>query len=161
MFQLFKKKDLIEDKLYAPVIGQAILLENVPDNMFAQKILGDGVGFAFEGDTIYSPCDSEVVMIADTKHAFGIKMGCGAELLIHIGLDTVELNGEGFEVLVKQGKKIRAHTPLVKLNRPLMKERNINLITPMILTNTADYEIIKEAPGDVTLESLVMTVRKK
>ena len=55
MFQLFKKKDLIEDKLYAPVIGQAILLENVPDNMFAQKILGDGVGFAFEGDTIYSP----------------------------------------------------------------------------------------------------------
>ena len=76
MFQLFKKKDLIEDKLYAPVIGQAILLENVPDNMFAQKILGDGVGFAFEGDTIYSPCDSEVVMIAGTKHAFGIKMGC-------------------------------------------------------------------------------------
>ena len=160
MFSFFKKKNEPEF-IYSPVNGQCILLKNVPDQMFAQKLMGEGAGFTFEEDTVYAPCDGEIMMIAHTNHAIGIKSKNGAEILVHIGLDTVELNGEGFEVLVQSGQKIKAHSPMMKINRKLMNEKNINLTTPMVITNMDDVDVVLNEVHEAALESVIMTVKKK
>ena len=158
MFNLFKKKDCV---LYAPVNGKSIPLENVPDKVFANKLIGDGVGFVFEEDTVYAPCDGEILMIANTNHAFGIKAKNNLEVLVHVGLETVNLNGEGLSVLVKQGQKVKAHDPIIKINREMMKEKNIDLTTPMIITNLDNYEIVITEPKDVTVNSITIETKIK
>ena len=160
MLNFFKKKNDPE-AIYSPVNGQCILLENVPDQMFAQKLMGEGAGFTFEEDTVYAPCDGEIMMIAHTKYAIGIKSKNGAEILVHIGLDTVELNGKGFEVLIQSGQKIKAHSPMIKINRMLMSEKNINLTTPLVITNKDDVDVELNEIRGVTIESVIMTVKKK
>lgn len=159
MFSFLKKNK--SDDIYSPVKGKSIPLEQVPDKMFADKLMGDGVGFVFEGDTVYAPCDGEIMMIAATKHAFGLKSKAGAEILVHVGLDTVNLDGEGLEVLVKANSKVKAHQPVIKINREFMKEKNIDLTTPMIITNMNDYEVEIKDPCEVNLETLVIQINKK
>lgn len=161
MFKLFKKTD---EKciLFAPVNGKTIALENVPDKVFANKMMGEGMGFEFEGNTVYAPCDGKISLVANTLHAVGITSENGVEVLIHIGLDTVNLNGNGFKKLINSGDKIKAGTPLIKIDRQFMKEKNVNLITPMVITNTANYEINFIDEGkDVTIEEEVISCRKK
>lgn len=114
MFKLFKKTDDI-CKLFAPVNGKTIALENVPDKVFASKMMGDGIGFEYEGNTIYAPCDGKITLVANTLHAVGITSENGAEILIHIGLDTVSLNGKGFKKLINQGDKVKKGTPLIEI----------------------------------------------
>lgn len=142
MFNLFKKS--IDKNVYAPVNGKIIKLEDVPDQVFATKMMGDGVAFEFDGDTIYAPCDGKITVIADTKHALGMKCDNSAEILIHIGLDTVNLKGCGFDMKVKVGSKVKRGDPLVVLDRNYFKEKNMNLITPLILTNYKElnYKIL-------------------
>lgn len=93
---LFKKKK--DEYLYVPVKGQLIKLEDVKDAMFSKKMLGDGFALIPADHVICSPCDGKIVMIAPTYHAFGVTTEKGAEILVHVGLDTVNLNGEGFTV---------------------------------------------------------------
>ena len=138
MFRLFKKQEPVV--LTAPVDGEMISLEEVPDKVFAAKIMGDGVAFRFDGDTIYSPCDAKVIMIADTVHAIGLKCRNGAEVLIHIGLDTVELNGKGFEKLVDEGEQVSKGIPLIKIDRSIMQAAAIDLTTPMVITDSSDNQ---------------------
>jgi glucose-specific phosphotransferase system IIA component len=153
MFRLFKKKDM---NIYSPVNGKMVPLSEVPDKMFAEKVLGDGVAFYSDEDIIYSPCDGKVSMIADTGHAAGIMADNGAEILIHIGLDTVNLNGKGFEVLTKKDAKIKQGTPLIKVDRKFMSDNNINLIIPMIITNEVPFEL--QETDQVQSSSSVMTI---
>ena len=160
MFSFLKKKNNPE-VIYSPVDGKCIPLENVPDKIFAQKIMGDGAGFMFENDTVYSPCDGEILMVAHTKHAVGMKTKSGIEILVHIGLNTVELNGEGFDVLVKAGQKVKAHEPIIKIDRVFMQEKNMNLTTPMIITNMDEVEFELNEVNDVTCNSVIMTVKMK
>lgn len=158
MFGLFKKKVIVKTVLLHSICdGQVVAIDAVPDKIFAQRMLGDGIGFTFEGDTLYAPCDAEVVMIADTKHAIGIKAANGAELLIHIGLDTVNLRGKGFSLKVRQGDMIKQGQPLVEIDRAFMAENHMNLTTPMVMTSHDGYtlEIMKHVGavhvGDVVL----------
>lgn len=139
MFNIFKKQR--DNDLYAPVNGETIALENVPDKMFADKLMGEGIGFKFDGNKVYAPCDGEISMIANTLHAFGITSANGAEILVHIGLNTVELNGKGFKVKVEAGKKVKKGTPIIEIDRDFMKQNNINLITPMIITNSDKFNL--------------------
>lgn len=88
----FKRKKSVEN-MYSPVNGTIIPLEEVPDKMFSEKLLGDGFGFILKQETIYAPCDCSVTMLAQTKHAIGLKSNSGLEILIHVGLDTVNLKG--------------------------------------------------------------------
>ena len=111
MFRLFQK----EVQLYAPVKGTCVPLEQVPDAMFAQKLLGDGVAFVFRGDTISAPCSGEVVMTAQTRHALGIRTANKAEVMLHVGLDSVNLNGNGFSMLVHAGERVKKGQPLIAL----------------------------------------------
>ncbi|WP_448921854.1 PTS sugar transporter subunit IIA [Holdemanella biformis] len=161
MFKLFKKTDDI-CKLFAPVNGKTIALENVPDKVFASKMMGDGMGFEYEGNTIYAPCDGKITLVANTLHAVGITSENGAEILIHIGLDTVSLNGKGFKKLINQGDKVKKGTPLIEIDRQFMKEQDINLITPMVVTNAANYEInVIDEGKDVTTEEEVISCKKQ
>lgn len=139
MFESLKKgKEII---FYSPAEGECINITEVGDPVFSSKIMGDGVAFKLDGGMITAPCDCEISVIADTKHAIGIKTKNGIEALIHIGLDTVNLNGEGFEVFVCVGDKIKKGTPLIKADLELMKNKNINTITPLVITETLDYKL--------------------
>lgn len=137
MFTIFKKK---ENVLAAPVSGRIIPIETVPDQVFAQKMMGDGVAFQYTGNTIAAPSDGTVKMIAETKHAIGLATDAGAEVLIHIGLDTVALNGEGFETAVAVGDKVKKGQTLITIDRGLMQEKGIDLTTPMVVTNANEFK---------------------
>ncbi len=145
MFQIFKKKEPVV--LYAPVTGTSVALENVPDQVFAQKMMGDGIAFMPETDTICAPCNGKITMVAHTLHAVGITADNGAEILIHIGLDTVSLNGKGFTALVNVGDKVKKGTPLIQIDMAFMKEQQMVLTTPMVVTNTSDFSMVIEEAG--------------
>lgn len=156
----FRKRNQVNE-LYAPIIGKCLSLEEVPDPMFANKVLGDGLAFAYEGDTVYAPCDGVILMVADTKHAVGIRTGNGMEILLHVGLDTVMLAGAGLQALVKQNDKIKAKDALIKIDRSIMRENKINLITPLIVTNTSEYDLHFIQTGQVDLNSVVLSAKRK
>ena len=134
MFGLFKKKKA-DHNIYAPVNGRSMELENVKDEVFSSKMLGDGIAFTPDENTVYIPCQGTITTIADTKHAFGIQMENGAEVLVHVGLDTVNLNGEGFEVLKKVNDKVTPGDEVLKIDLDVMKEHDIDLTTMLILSN--------------------------
>lgn len=140
------KKDKKEIVLYAPVDGKSMALEEVPDKMFAGKMLGDGIAFTFDGNTVCAPTDGKITMIADTLHAFGMVAENGAEILIHIGMDTVNLQGKGFKKLVEPDSKVKKGMPIIELDRAFLAENGVNLTTPMIITNGDDYSFKVEAP---------------
>lgn len=134
---MFKRKQT--KNLYAPVTGKMIPLEQVPDPVFAQKMMGDGIAFVLEHNIVCSPCDGKVTLIANTLHAVGIRAENGAEILIHIGLDTVNLGGKGFHKLIDAGTKVTKGTPLIEIDMEFMKEHNMVLTTPMVITNSTDF----------------------
>ena len=131
MFNFFKKSlDII-----APISGQTIDLSEVPDPVFAGKMAGDGVAINSTGDTVVAPCDGTISLIMNTGHAFAITTSNGIELLVHVGLETVTLNGEGFEILQSVNTKVTAGTPILKLDRAFIESKGISLITPVLVAN--------------------------
>ena len=161
MFHFLKKKSVVEVEMKAIANGNVIPIEKVPDEMFAQKLLGDGIGFVYEGDKIYAPCNGEIMMVAATSHAFGIKAENGAELLLHVGLDTVNLNGKGLTAKVKQGDKVQAGQLLLEIDRAFMNEKGIELTTPLILTSTEGYLLEKcNVDCNVTKDDTVFVLKK-
>ncbi len=133
MLSIFKKKQETLS-LLAPVTGVTIDLEHITDPVFSSKVMGDDIAFSFDGDTVCAPCDGKITMIAETAHAFGMELDDGIEILIHIGLDTVNLNGQGFEVLAASGKKVKVGTPIIRIDRAYMASHGIDLTTPMVIT---------------------------
>lgn len=120
--------------LYAPLNGEVISLDKVPDDVFSQKVMGEGVALIPEGGTVVSPADGEVAVVAETKHAYAVITDDGLELLIHIGLETVNLQGKGFTSLVSPGDRVKAGTPLCRLDEALL-QGDAPLYTPVIITN--------------------------
>lgn len=155
-----KVNDMCEEVIYSPVVGNCIPLEQVPDKVFAEKIVGEGMGFIFEGDTIYSPCDGKIIMIASTKHAFAVESDLGTEVLVHIGMDTVALNGEGFEVLANVGTRVKAHEPIIRIDLNAFKKKNLDLTTPLIVTNAEISEVHTMEIDEVDLKTVVCKVKK-
>lgn len=143
MISLFKNMLQVKDVDMYAIASDAklISLDDVPDIAFSKRLVGDGIAFELRSDTIYSPCDGKIIMIANTKHAIGIQTKNGAQILIHCGLETVNLNGEGLMPLVKIEQNVKHGDPILKINIELMKEKNIKLITPVIVTNPNDYHI--------------------
>ena len=161
MFNFFKKKN-DNKKLVAYAKGKFIPITDVPDPIFSEKMMGDGVAILVKGDTIYAPCDGTIILVANTLHAVGISSATGVEILIHIGFDTVNLNGKGFTKLINQGDKVKKGTPLIKIDRKIMEEEKIDLTTPMVVTNSADYNIsIINEEKDVTTDEEVISCAKK
>ena len=147
MFGLFKKKKT-DYNIYAPVDGNSIAIENVADKVFASKMLGDGLAFVLEGDKICAPCHGTITTIADTKHAFGIKMHNGMEVLVHVGLDTVNLKGQGFQTRKQVNDKVNPGDVILELNLDIMREHGVNLTTLVIITNDNGYEYVIAEPRE-------------
>lgn len=136
MFNMFKKKK----DLKAICNGKCIPLENINDEVFSSKMMGDGIGIIPTSTTVVSPVKGKVTMIMEeSKHALSILSEDGVELLIHIGLDSVKLNGEGFKLLTKVDEEVNVGTPLIEFNIELLKENNIDSTIMLIITN--DVEI--------------------
>jgi len=146
MFNFFKKNQNKEVSLIAPITGRTIDLSNVPDKVFAEKLAGDGIAIDPTGDVIVAPTDGELTLVFKTMHAFAITLANGAELLIHIGIDTVSLNGEGFQQLVEAGAMVKAGTPIIKIDRDFILSKGLSLITPVLITN---MDIVKELNTNV------------
>ncbi|WP_125153502.1 PTS sugar transporter subunit IIA [Clostridium rectalis] len=131
MLDFFKKTYA----MIAPVSGKVINLSKVPDEVFANKLAGDGVAIECFDDVIVSPIEGTLSLIFKTNHAFGITTDNGAEVLVHIGIDTVKLSGKGFQRLTSEGNKVKVGEPIIKIDRQFIKEAGYSLITPVLVTN--------------------------
>ena len=138
-----KKESELKISVIAPVSGKVIDLTEVPDPVFSGKMMGDGVAIIPADGKIYAPVDGELTTIAQTKHAFGFTMDNGVQILVHFGLETVGLNGEGFTVLAKQGEQVKKGQPIAEVDLDLLKKKNISTITPVVVCGGAEEAAIK------------------
>jgi glucose-specific phosphotransferase system IIA component len=159
MLNLFMKKDdsLV---LYRPAKGKVIDITDVQDKMFSEKLMGDGIAIEPENDEIAAPCDGKVLLVPKTLHAVAMEGSNGAELLIHIGIDTVELKGQGFTCHVNSGDVVKRGDKLISFDREFIAEKGKKLVTPVVVTNADEkgIEIRKNLNGnsDIIME---LTVR--
>ncbi|HZH62631.1 MAG TPA: PTS glucose transporter subunit IIA [Metabacillus sp.] len=131
-----KKEKRTVEALYAPITGSVIELENVPDPVFSQKLMGEGIAIQPSEGKVVAPIDGQVIQVFHTKHAIGLRSDLGIEWLIHIGLETVNLNGLGFDVTVKEGQKVRVGDPLMTFDLSMISEKAASTISPIIITNS-------------------------
>lgn len=147
--------------VYAPIKGKAIALEEVNDGVFSAGMLGKGIGIEPAEGRAVSPVNGTVSVVFDTKHAIGITSDEGMEVLIHIGLDTVQLNGEPFNVHVKVGDKVKVGDLLAEFDMDKIKEAGYKTVTPIIISNTDAYSDVKVlANGDIDEKAEVLRVEK-
>lgn len=157
MLNLFKKKKK-KITIKSPINGMTVKLEEVPDEVFSQKALGEGIAIKPTSDVIVSPIKGKVAMIMEeSKHAIAITSKDGFQILIHIGLDTVNLRGEGFTVLTSVDSEVEVGTPLIKFDENILKLKNISSITMLVITESAGYNItsifenLDSVSGDTTI----------
>ena len=159
MFNFFKKKQDNTFFLGAPVKGKAVDLKEVNDPTFSTGMLGQGVAIIPSEGKIYAPADGEIAMVFDTLHAITLTSSQGAEILIHIGLDTVTLKGAPFTAHVAAGDKVKKGDLLMDVDLDKIKEAGLNTITPVLICNTDDYEKISlQKEGDVLLDEAVLKI---
>ncbi|HEM3176645.1 TPA: PTS glucose transporter subunit IIA [Streptococcus suis] len=141
---------LSEETLVSPLSGEVVALENVNDPVFSSGAMGKGLAVKPSEGVVYAPADAEVTIAFETGHAYGLKTASGAEILIHIGIDTVSMNGNGFEKLVVAGDKVKAGTPIAKFDAAKIAEAGLDDTTMVIVTNTADFaEVSPLAEGTI------------
>ncbi|HFK1684641.1 TPA: PTS glucose transporter subunit IIA [Bacillus tropicus] len=136
-----------EETIVAPLTGAVKNIEEVPDPVFAGRMMGDGVAIDPTEGVVVSPVDGEIVQLFHTKHAIGIKAKNGTEILIHVGLETVKMEGEGFEAHVSEGQDVKAGDKLISFDLELIREKAKSTITPIVITNTDAAESIKTTVG--------------
>lgn len=163
MFNFFKKKKKDEGHiLVAPAKGKAVALSEVNDPTFSEGLLGNGVAIIPTEGKIYSPCDGKIEMVFDTLHAVNMISDFGAEILIHVGLDTVKLKGDGYESHVNQGDEVKKGDLLLTVDLEKLKSAGFDTITPMIICNTDDYaEVTPSTNLDVNVGDAVISVKDK
>jgi len=162
--KLFSKKSKrTEETIITPMSGKILPLEQVPDPVFSQKLMGDGVAIEPIEGAVVSPINGEVIQIFHTKHAIGIRSETGLELLIHIGLETVALNGKGFESHVKEGAKVKPGDLLITFDLEWIKENAASIITPIVITNSDIVESIHKEDSELTIkgQTNIMSVKVK
>lgn len=141
---------LSEETLVSPLSGNVVALENVNDPVFSSGAMGKGLAVKPSEGVVYAPADAEITIAFETGHAYGLKTASGAEILIHIGIDTVSMNGNGFEKLVAAGDKVKAGTPIAKFDAAKIAEAGLDDTTMVIVTNTADFaEVSPLAEGTI------------
>ena len=148
-------------ELTAPLEGKAVALEEVPDPVFASGKLGKGVAIEPTGTAVVAPADAKVSATLPSGHAVGLKFENGVEMLVHVGLDTVQLDGKGFEVKVAKGDSVKAGQELLTFDPAVIKEAGYPLITPVLITNTNKFADVEGLPGAATPESTVIRVTTK
>lgn len=152
-----RKKNPEKGKIYAPASGLVVPIDRAPDKVFAEKVLGDGVAVILESDVISAPATGKISNVADTLHAYGIETTDGLELLVHIGINTVELKGQGFQCMVKEGQRVKRGDPLCKVDLAMLKEKGYPLHTPVLITNMDNISDLRILAGSAAAnETCVM-----
>ncbi|MDN5709683.1 MAG: glucose PTS transporter subunit IIA, partial [Planococcus sp. (in: firmicutes)] len=134
-------KEILAEDFVMPIEGEIVPLAEVPDDAFAKEMMGPGFGIRPSGSIVYSPVDGRLVTVFPTKHALGIETDTGVEILIHVGLDTVKLNGEGFESLVEQGQLVQRGDALLKLDLAFLEANAPSIVTPIVFTNLTGQKL--------------------
>ena len=156
--KLFGKKT---DDFYAPMAGKAVPISEVPDPTFAEGMLGNGIAIEPVEGKVYAPCDATVDMMFTTGHAVSLVAECGAEILIHIGFETVSLEGKPFAVHIANGDKVKKGQLLIEADLEAIKAAGLPTITPMLICNTDDYPTFNTIVGkNVTNEDVVIELAK-
>ncbi len=149
------------DQLCAPVAGQAVPVSEVPDPTFSEGLLGNGIAILPTDGKIYAPCDATVDMMFTTGHAVSLVADFGAEILIHVGLETVSLEGKHFTVHAQNGDKVKKGDLLIEVDLEAVKAAGFNTITPMLVCNSAEYTTFKTTTGkEVTSSDVVIELAK-
>lgn len=137
MFGFFNKKNSV----FAPFDGQVITIEEVPDEAFAKKIVGDGLAIVPESNKLIAPFDGTVEQIFNTKHAFILKSVDDLQVLIHVGINTVKLNGEGFNIKIPEKQKLKQGDIIAEINFDLILEKKYSICTPIIFMNLEKFKV--------------------
>jgi len=156
--KLFGKKT---DDLCAPMAGKAVPITEVPDPTFAEGMLGNGIAIEPVDGKVYAPCDATVDMMFTTGHAVSLVADFGAEILIHVGLETVSLEGKPFTIHAANGDKVKKGQLLIEADLEAIKAAGLPIITPMVVCNTDDYPTFDTSVGKaVTNEDVVISLAK-
>ena len=161
--KLFGKNDekLNPNHLYAPMAGAAVSVAEVPDPTFAEGLLGDGIAIIPTEGKVCAPCDATVDMMFTTGHAVSLVADSGTEILIHVGLETVALEGNCFKVHVQNGQKVKKGDLMIEVDLEGIKAAGLNTITPVLICNTDDYGTFHTVTGkDVTKDDVVIELAK-
>lgn len=167
LFEFFKKKkeELLKIDssvvLYSPLKGVIIPIEEIPDEAFSNKMIGDGVGIIPTGNIIYAPCDAEVINIFGTNHAISFEMNNGLEILIHFGMDTVKLDGKGFKRIAVDGQSVKKGDPLVEFNLEYIIANAKTHKTPVIISNMDIVKTLYKFTGEVNVGDKIMEIKLK
>jgi PTS system beta-glucosides-specific IIC component len=149
------------DSFYAPMAGKAVPITEVPDPTFAEGMLGNGIAIEPTEGKVYAPCDATVDMMFTTGHAVSLVADCGAEILIHVGLETVGLEGKPFKVHVASGDKVKKGQLLMEADLEAIKAAGLNTITPMLVCNTDEFSTFNKTTGkDVTNADVAIELGK-
>lgn len=156
-----ENKKPVSIQIVSPLSGTAVQITEVPDPIFSGKMMGDGAAVIPDNGTIVAPVDGELTMIAPTLHAYGFKAEDGTEVLVHVGLETVGLDGAAFKVLKEAGSKVRKGEPVADVDLELLKSKNLNPITAIVLTSTPKDAVITVREGKVKGgEETILTIEE-
>jgi len=136
---MLQEKKILTKWILSPLDGDLLPLEDVKDEAFSQKMMGDGIALLPTGKKVLSPVSGYIDTVSETKHAVGIHTDWGADILIHVGQDTVSLNGKGFKTFVKEGDWVEAGDLLIKFNPKVIQKAGLNMATPITIVNTDDF----------------------
>lgn len=150
MFRVLKKQKNFS--LIAPVTGETIKIDQVPDNVFAKKLLGDGIAINPKEGIIIAPCDGKIIQASPTRHAISIEAFGKIELLIHIGIDTVSLGGKGFKSFRKVGDHVKQGDKLLEIDLHYIREQGLVAISPIVITNMGVIKKLTSIEGGETVK---------
>ncbi|WP_237387837.1 PTS glucose transporter subunit IIA [Xenorhabdus sp. Sc-CR9] len=166
---LDKLKSLVSDdkknsgsiEIIAPLSGEIVSIEDVPDVVFAEKIVGDGIAIKPTGNKIVAPVNGTIGKIFETNHAFSIESDSGIELFVHFGIDTVELKGEGFTRIAEEGQRVQRGDLVLEFDLAFLEERAKSTLTPVVISNMDEIKELSKVTGSVVVgESVIMRIKK-
>lgn len=158
LFDAFKKKDVV---ISSPMKGRCVSIKAVSDPTFSEEILGKGVAIVPKDGKVYAPADGVITTIFPTGHAVGMTTNDGVELLIHVGLDTVALKGEGFRIIGKDEQKVKKGDLLIETDLEKIKSAGYDVITPVVVCNTDEYsEILGRTDTEVNAGDELLNIKK-
>ena len=136
--------------IIAPLSGEIVNIEDVPDVVFAEKIVGDGIAIKPSGAKMVAPVNGTIVKIFETNHAFAIESDEGVDLFVHFGIDTDELKGEGFRRIAEEGQTVKTGDTIIVFDLPLLEERAKSTLTPVIISNMDEIDELQKLSGTVS-----------
>lgn len=155
------KKSKLSKKIeiFAPLSGEIINIEDVPDVVFSKKIVGDGIAIKPSGSKIISPINGTIGKILDSKHAFSILSDDGVELFVHFGIDTIKLKGEGFKKVAEDNQKVKIGDTIILFDLNILEKKARSILTPVVISNMEKFRKIEKSSGSIIAgETVIMSL---